>query len=89
MVINCGNELNVCVDELEQAKALCDDIAMLWSIPNCDYNYTKQYLFVCRKWRFVKIFMCFRVTKLTKTEAFYIPSIIGKFHGMKFAFIYK
>ena len=34
--------VNICVDELEQTKALCDVIAMLWYIPNrnCNQNST-------------------------------------------------
>ena len=30
--------VNHCVDELEQIKALCDVIAMLWYIPNRNCN---------------------------------------------------
>ena len=30
--------VNFCVDELEQIKALCDVIAMLWYIPNPNCN---------------------------------------------------
>ena len=30
--------VNHCVDELEQTKALCDVIAMLWYIPNRNCN---------------------------------------------------
>ena len=30
--------VNICVDELEQTKALCDVIAMLWYIPNRNCN---------------------------------------------------
>ena len=30
--------VNICVNELEQTKALCDVIAMLWYIPNRNCN---------------------------------------------------
>ena len=30
--------VNFCVDELEQTKALCDVIAMLWYVPNRNCN---------------------------------------------------
>ena len=30
--------INICVDELEQTKGLCDVIAMLWYIPNRNCN---------------------------------------------------
>ena len=30
--------VNFCVDELEQTKALCDVISMLWYVPNRNWN---------------------------------------------------